>query len=230
MNKVVLWLILIAIAVSLVLNFAPKFLGGDDDHVVGLTNSSEYVVSRGLIVVHSDGFSLNQIGRVASKGYERLAEIGDPSLLIDSIAGNPEVYRVIEVGAVDPNSTLTVPLRDDVPEGLEAEVSYMAMVTATNDGVVWVNGAPLIGAGGERQSDARWVEVLDMGTEENSPVGSGFSGGQPDPERGDENVDNGVSTSEVVSHHKQFYEGELSPNILRFDLNRAPADSGAAGS
>ena len=79
---------------------------------------------------------------------------------------------------------------------------------------------PLYGEGGKQQHGGFVAEVLDMGTEQNSPIGSGFDGGQPDHSRGAENIENGVVLRETVRHHPQFYDDPaVSSEIVRIDLN-----------
>ncbi|MDE0243601.1 MAG: spondin domain-containing protein [Candidatus Kaiserbacteria bacterium] len=218
MQKWVLLIILIILAVLLVLYTSTSGAS------VKLKNESEYDISPGLLVLHADSFSMNHIGLVAPPEYESLAEIGDPSALKESIADREDVYRIIDVGHIKPGGEKSVGV-GSIDEGMEnVRLTYMAMIVQTNDGVVWLNSVPLSDVmyqgsnSGEADSiNTYWTEILDIGTELNSPIGSGFPGGQFDPSRGEENVDNGVISGDVVDHHNQFYgDPTVSAYVLGF--------------
>ena len=190
------------------------------DPVVQFSNISEYTISPGVLVLHTDGFSMNFLGNQAPPVYESLAEVGDPSAVIAILQNNPNIEAVFKVGAIEPNGkqhiTIPHPLAGTgYINGNPILVSYMAMITETNDGVVWLNGSRLFDPEYNIYTenpfptvlqDSIITEVLDMGTEQNEPISSGFAGGQPDPTRGAENSNNGTSTNEPVRHHPQFYE------------------------
>ena len=175
---------------------------------IKLKNDSNYTISTGVIVVHNERFSMNYLGRRAPAEYESLAEVGDPSALIARLEVNPNIYHVIKTDVLEPNSERVL----TVSEIAETDrISYMAMITETNDGVVWGNSFPI--------DSEFWTEIIDMGTEQNSPIGSGFSGGQPDPTQGANNIDNGIATNEPVFHHSQFYDDPDTPTrIVRFAI------------
>ena len=228
MNK---WLIFIIIVVGVSgASLVSKYVGNSSDSVgvdysrVRLVNVSEYTVSPGVFVVHDsrvvrdDQFPMNFLGVQAPEAYESLAEVGDPSAVIALLNDMSGVVAVRQVAGLDSGADYIV---HDVPSGDGMLFSYMAMVVETNDGVVWFNRIPVdamkVADLAQLRDGNLFAEVLDMGTEENSPIGSGFSGGQFDPLRGSENVENGVSTDAVVRHHPQFYEGSL----VSFDIVRA---------
>jgi len=64
----------------------------------------------------------------------------------------------------------------------------------------------LVDENGTALSSTTDAKNYDAGTEENAALGSGFEGGQPDPSRGEENIENGVPTEEPVSMHPQLNE------------------------
>ena len=222
MNKWLVLLILIIIAAVAV--FAMKS-GGP---TVKLSNASEFDVSPGVIVLHDETFSMNHLGLPAPTSYQTLAEIGDPSDIIRELEGTDGVLRVIGTDHIAPGAEESVSLGDVTGEGFpenlsDIRVSYMGMIVQTNDGVVWINSVPLEkivykgGAADPDQVHTYWAEIIDMGSEENSPLASGFDGGQPDPTRGEENIDNGTATEETVSHHTQFYDDpEVTMYVLGF--------------
>ena len=119
---------------------------------------------------------------------------------------------------IEPEDRIYLRIPETAPD---AKISYMAMIVETNDGVVWVNHSPLYDDAGNKSSGSFWAEVVDMGTEENAPVGSGFDGGQPDPSRGEENLENGTPTEGgTAEHHLQFYnDQEVSEFLVRYTIN-----------
>ena len=188
-----------------------------EDTALRVTNVSGYSVSPGVLVIHNRDFSMNFLGDYAPAVYESLSEVGDPSVVLASLKDLPGVYDVFEISLLEPqqHEVLNVSARDS-----DALISYMAMIVPTNDGVVWLNSYPLYTPDGNKHFGAVVTEVLDMGTEQNSPLGSGFQGGQPDLSRGAENIENGVSAVETVRHHPQFYDDPaVSTSVVRIDFN-----------
>ena len=194
---------------------------------IQFTNTSEYTVFPGALVLHNNNFSMNFLGIEAPRAYESLAEVGDPSEVISSLQGNPSVIELFTVEAIAPGETqqITIPRsiidKKEYQSGTNAIViSYMAMIAETNDGVVWLNSHPLysVESGGLPQGGVV-TEVIDMGTEENAPIGSGFESGQPDLSQGSANRNNGTATTEPVRHHPQFYEDDaVSSGIVEVNL------------
>ena len=223
MSKLVLPAIIIVIAAILLVYFDLLPTGGQS-HTVSLSNESqEYVVSPGVLVVHNKNFSTNHLGQAAPAPYESLAEVGNPDALISEFEDDVDVYKVFKTADLAPNSEERITI-SGIPEGEEVLVSYLAMVVQTNDGVLWVNSASLTDENGPAEDEEYWAEILDMGTEQNAPIGSGFDGGQFDSSRGVDNLDNGVATREFVQHHTQFYDDpSIFPFILLFGLN-TPAE------
>ena len=230
------FLLIILIILAAVVAFLLKgFLPGGN--VVKLRNASDYDISPGVIVLHADSFSMNYLGLTAPAAYQTLAEVGDPSALKELLEGTTGVYRVVDVGHLKPRSEEKIMLRslsdESFPEDLaDIRMSYMGMIVQTNDGVAWINSIPLEKVFYQQDGDvdpneARtyWTEILDMGSEENSPIGSGFAGGQPDPSRGAENIENGTATEEPVNHHVQFYnDSAVSTYVLGFIRAEEPAE------
>ena len=223
------WIVLIVIVIVVIVLFFVLRGGTTEvqppsEHVVLLENESEYVISPGVLVVHRNNHLMNYIGTQAPPEYEPLAEIGNPEPLMESLRYDENVYKVYPVDHIEPGQSVRVNINETY---LDAKVSYMAMIVQTNDGVVWVNHSPLYNSDGQQQTNRYWAEIIDMGTEQNSPIGSGFEGGQPDPARGEENIENGTPTEEPVNHHEEFYgEGtNLSPAVVRYTLNPSTGDS-----
>ena len=187
---------------------------------VRFLNVSEYDISPGVLVVHDSSFSMNFLGASVPKEYESLAAAGDPSPVLLSLDGADGVYQVFEVGPIAPGSIEKVTLSSDVAK--DASVSYMAMIAQKSGGVVWLNQVPLYTAAGVLQSSSILTEVLATGVER-VPVGSIFSGEQPDLLRGVGTIDGDVVTTTVapVQHHPQFYDDGLAlETVVRIDINR----------
>ena len=89
-----------------------------------------------------------------------------------------------------------------------AKLSCIRMGVATNDLVAVVNNMRLFDNQGEPVESTKEALNWDTGFEENSALGSGFDGGQPDPSRGGDNVENGTETDpqEAVKQHPQLSE------------------------
>ena len=195
------------------------------DPAVQFLNTSEYTISPGVLVLHTGDFSMNFLGRQAPSIYESLAEVGDPSTVIAALQDDPNIEAVFEVSAIEPNGEQRVIVPQSFFNTRDADgspilASYMAMIVETNDGVVWLNSVPLHTDTGAIQQESVITEIVDMGTEKNAPIGSGFAGGQPDLTRDTENINNGTSTNEPVQHHPQFYEDNtVSDEIVQIDLN-----------
>lgn len=195
---------------------------------IQFTNTSEYTILPGVLALHNNNFSMNFLGIEAPEAYESLAEVGDPSEVIFSLQGNPDVVEALTVEAIAPGETRQIAIPQSITDqkkyqsGADAIViSYMAMIAETNDGVVWLNSHALYNAGsGDLQQGGVVTEVIDMGTEENAPIGSGFASGQPDLTQGSANRNNGTATTEPVRHHPQFYEDDaISSGIVEVNLN-----------
>lgn len=192
---------------------------------IQFANTSKYTIFPGVLALHNKNFSMNFLDIEAPQEYESLAEVGDPSEVISLLQGNPDVVVSFIVEAIPPGETRQVDIprsifnKKEYQRGADAIViSYMAMIAETNDGVVWLNSHPLYSDGLQRGGAV--TEVIDMGTEENAPIGSGFASGQPDPTRGFANRGNGTATAEPVRHHPQFYKDDALLNkLVEINLN-----------
>ena len=78
------------------------------------------------------------------------------------------------------------------------------MPVASNDGYAFVDAVKITDDAGNVISSTTNAVNHDAGTEQNTEPGSGFEGGQPDPARGKENIENGVPTDEPVATHPQL--------------------------
>lgn len=169
--------------------------------------SSDQVLAPGVYIVHTSEASLNFVGSLAPETFEGLAEVGDPEAFAEYVATLPGVSEVIEIKKpVLPGESSDFEF--EAEKG--SRISGVQMAVGSNDGYALVDAIPLQGRG----ITAPAVNH-DAGTEENSPLNSGFDGGQPDPSKGGANIENGVATDPVapVSVHDQ-----LTEVILEFSL------------
>lgn len=175
-----------------------------------ITNLSDtQPLSPGVYVLHTHDASINFEGSVAPESLEALAEVGNPAAFAEFLAGVDGVMEVITIDApVLPGEEASFTF--DVAEGTDMHLSGIQMLVATNDGYALVDSLELMG-------EAVTVAAVnhDAGTEENTEPGSGFDGGQPDPSRGEENLDNGVATDPhaPVAVHDQVTETVLELSV-----------------
>ena len=167
--------------------------------VVEIQNVSEdQPLSPGLVIVHDAGLDLNPLGAVAPEGLEALAEVGNPDAYADYVRSLDGVEHVEMINnPIAPGDSLEL----DVTGREGMAVTVLSMAVASNDGLAYASFQLASGVETSAQN-------YDAGTEENSDLGSGFDGGQPDPSRGAENLDNGTATDPQaeVSTHEQLTE------------------------
>ncbi|MBD3328505.1 hypothetical protein GF340_04335 [Candidatus Peregrinibacteria bacterium] len=168
--------------------------------------SEDQPLSPGLVVVHSSEVDINYEGELAPAELEKLAEVGNPAEFKTLLEGVDGVVAVYETGLIEPG------MSEDV-EIMETDdtlvVSVITMAVASNDGYALVDSMPLMT--GEEATAVNH----DAGFEENTELGSGFDGGQPDPEQGEANIDNGTPTEPQanVTVHDQLTSDLLTVSI-----------------
>ena len=173
-----------------------------------ITNDSEYNLSHGVLLFGYDGVKpFDLVGKTAPMAYETLAEVGDPKSVIEYLStSEQQLVILIQTNPIEPGGAMEIPmqLEDFSSEEGPLSVSFMAMIIESNDAVVAISEVPIYENGKFLTSRNHTIKILDMGTEENSPPGSGFAGGQPDPVRGEANIDNGTPTDNPVSLHPEL--------------------------
>lgn len=185
---------------------------GDDGmtYDVTVTNTSaDQPLSPGVYVVHSHDASLNFEGAVAPAELEPLAEYGSHAAFAALVETLPGVEQVITIDEpVMPGESTMFSF--EAPQGADVHLSGIQMLVGTNDGYTLVDGVELTG---EALTVA--AQNYDAGTEENETPGGGFDAGQPDPTRGEENVENGTPTDPqaVVTLHDQITETALELSV-----------------
>jgi hypothetical protein len=163
-------------------------------------------LSPGVFVVHTENLSLNFTGQLAPSALEPLAEYGSYEAFAEYVGGLDGLVQMYTIDApILPGENASFAVVVQTSE-LPLYLSGIQMAVGTNDGYALLDSVELVDKEGVVLSPTAEAKNYDAGTEENQPLGSGFDGGQPDPTRGEENIDNGVSTEEVVSLHPQLTE------------------------
>lgn len=156
----------------------------------------------GVLIVHTSDVNVDFVGQKAPAELEKLAEIGEPAEFAAFVEAVPGVLSVVTTDApILPGEQTTVTLSDVNPDSY---LSVLMMAVASNDGYAFVDAVKITDDAGNVVPSTTNAVNLDAGTEENTELGSGFEGGQPDPERGEENIENGVPTDDPVAIHTQL--------------------------
>ncbi|PZC42233.1 MAG: Spondin N [Chloroflexi bacterium] len=158
------------------------------------TTNPEMIITPGAYLVHSADGAFWSMGSPAGVGLERIAEIGNPAAAVDGLGA-------VALGAA-PASGATVTFEFSATPG--DKLSFAQMLIASNDGFIGLDSMPLWDGGGNPVSTTVSLNAYDAGTEANTDLFSGFDGGQPDPARGADNVENGTATADAVGPHDQF--------------------------
>lgn len=170
-------------------------------------------LSPGVFVVHNDNLSLDFMGELAHGALEPLAEYGshaDFAEYVQGLDGVVEVYAIDAPVLPGENTSFIIEVNSSKPLYL----SGVQMAVGCNDGYALLDGVEIVDMNLTARSSVTEALNYDAGTEENQPLGSGFSGGQPDPSRGEENIENGIPTKEPVSPHPQLTEPILTVSIV----------------
>ncbi len=170
-------------------------------------------LSPGVFIVHKPLFSINFIGKLAPPELEPLAEYGNHTPFKGYVEKSSDVlgvYTIDEPILPGESKTFTMDVSTYMPR--ESYLSGIQMAVGSNDGFALASNIALFDPGNGPKASTTDAQNYDAGTEQNSPLLSGFEGGQPDPSRGEENIDNGIATSpqQPVMPHTQ-----LTQTIMR---------------
>ena len=164
-------------------------------------------ISPGALVGHCEDGAFWSSGGLASAGLELIAEVGNPSAAVaveqdETAMGMSFVQERYTIGEVGPGESVSV----NVIFEFGCKLSSAHMLVHSNDTFVGAQSVGMWDPDTHLPLENVSVELTayDAGTEENSEIASGFDGGQPDPSRGAENLDNGVATSEPISASTQW--------------------------
>ena len=218
MKKKLIIIILVVIAV-IVSVFIHKNTNSEQTFVVELTNSSiinntlgenGVILSHGVIVVHDEKVNLNYENQISPDYFELLSEVGNPDELIEELRNKDGVLDVIKTEVLFPGESAEYIVSAN-PKN-EPRISVLNMVVQSNDTLAVFAGYGLFSADNILINFNHGARFFDNGTENNTEPGSGFEGGQPDPARGEDNVDNGEATEprSVVRSSDQFLRSALT--------------------
>ena len=203
----------------------PEQVQDDDEDMYSFEVKIENVhgsltLSPGVFVAHKPPFSIDYINKQVPASFEPLAEYGNNTPFydyIDSQAGVVSRYLIDAPLAPGESTTFTLTVPRDRPR--ETYLSGAMMLVQTNDGYAAVNNIALFTSGNGAKESATNALNYDAGTEENSAIGSGFEGGQPDPSKGSENVDNGTPSNpqRPVTPHPQVSKTVMKVTVTPID-------------
>jgi hypothetical protein len=167
-------IILLALAVPLVLAGCGRDKEGTARYSVSVTNlTSSQPLAPPAVIMHAGGYSAWQVGAAASPGVERLAEGGDPALLIAEATAAGARETASGSAPVPPGGSETFTLT--VKHSRDLRLTTASMLVNTNDGFAGTAGA-LIGdlAKGEVRTVTSFV--YDAGTEPNTETAATIPG------------------------------------------------------
>lgn len=224
---VIAWIIAIIVIILLIWFFLSS--NGSEAPVVNEENTQErtvsnlsvrlenlsgsQVLSKGVIIIHDDSFDFDFTGELAPAELESLAEVGEPEELALFASEQIGVEDVIIIDTpIEPGQSDLM----ELPQTLvspNTRLTIFQMAVMSNDGYVFFS-EPLDFLLGSNQNSVG--ENHDAGFEENTELGSGFDGGQPDPARGEENIENGTPTEPQaeVKTHDQLTEDLLGVRVI----------------
>lgn len=164
-------------------------------------------LSPGVFIVHKPPYSINYINKLAPPEFEPLAEYGNYTPFAAYVNKSSDVLGVHildEPLAPGEEASFTMDVSTYMPR--ESYLSGIMMAMGSNDGFALAHNIALFNPGNGPKGSTTDAQNYDAGTEQNSPLISGFAGGQPDPSKGSENIDNGTPTSpqQPVIPHPQL--------------------------
>ena len=218
MKKILLIIILVVIAVAVTF-FINKNTVSQQSFVVELTNSSivnetlsenGVILSHGVIVVHDEKVNLSYENQISPDYFELLAEVGNPDQLIEELREKEGVLDVVKTDVLFPGESAEYVVSAN--PNSNPRMSILSMVVQSNDTLAVFAGYRLFSEDDILINFNHSAEFFDNGTENNEEPGSGFEGGQPDPARGEDNIDNGEATEprSVVRRSEQFSNSALT--------------------
>ncbi len=175
--------------------------------------STTQPLSPGVIIVHEENVSFDFSGSQAHPSLELLAEIGAPDAFRTFAAESPGVVDTFLIESpLEPGDVISPTLNSYENQNLVITVLQMAV--GSNDGyaIAEISLDSL-----DRGISTTFVaENHDAGFEENTELLSGFAGGQPDPSRGQENLENGTPTDPQgrVTDHPQLTSPLLEIDVI----------------
>lgn len=186
---------------------------------VTITNTTdpEQILSPGAWLVHTEAGALWARDGMTSPELELIAEIGEPSAVVAALGA----------GEIGPAPAKGASVTFEVTAEPGDLLSTVQMLVATNDGFVGLQSVALFD-GETALTQTIELNAYDAGTEENTGLHQGFEGGQPDPSRGAENIENGTPTAEPISRLDLVSGAQATATIEALEAMDGP-DTGNAG-
>lgn len=182
------------------------------------TTNPEQIITPGAYLVHTGAGDFWTGGASAKLGLERIAEIGDPGEAVASLGATA-------LDAAPANGASITFEFVATPGDL---FSSAQMLIATNDGFVGADSVALF-EGEVGRTFTLNLMAYDAGTEENTGLFQGFAGGQPDPDQGAANVENGTATAESIGPLDLVSGAQATLTIEPATLPLAPPAAGNGG-
>ena len=182
------------------------------------TTNPEQIITPGAYLVHTSPGEFWTGGASAKLGLERIAEVGDPSEAVASLGAT----------ALDaaPANGASITFELVAPPG--DLFSSAQMLIATNDAFVGADSVARF-SGNVGRTFTLNLMAYDAGTEANTGLFTGFAGGQPDPDQGAANLDNGTATAEAIGPLALVSGAQATLRIEPAALPLAPPDAGNGG-
>lgn len=178
---------------------------------VTISNDTDGPLSPSLFAVHTSDAAWNLIGNLSPKELEPLAEYGhnkDFKTFVKAREGN---FHVRSIDApIPPGQEAQFPVELTKKELKDAVLSGVLMYVPSNDAIAIADSLTF-----SETEQSHTITFFDNGTEENTELGSGFEGGQPDQSQGEKNVNNGTDTTPqvAIAPHTQLTSQTITINI-----------------
>lgn len=165
MKKPILSVLTAALAASAIL-VAPAAYSDDDGmrhYAITITNITRgQILAPPAVIAHNGDYKLFTLGSPSSTELAMLAEEGNPSPLLDSVASIPSVYRTARgTGGIMPGASMTIEIETT---NKFSEISIASMLVSTNDGFMAVRGIQAPRRGGLTTE----ADAYDAGSEANT--------------------------------------------------------------
>ena len=217
MKNLLIWLAVLVVLIAVIYALASNKQTEPESIPVEVTiinTSDDQPLAPGVYVIHQGSFSLNYDGQQSPASFESMAEVGSANALKEFIEGQAGVLAVyVNEAPIGPGGSERIEMMAPPKQGIY--LSGVQMAVGSNDGYALIDRVQLFDESGSALEGEHQADNYDNGTEENSDLGSGFDGGQPDPSRGEENLDNGTATEPQanVTRHPQLTQTIMEVSI-----------------
>ena len=186
-----------------------KALTLDIENITG-----DITLSPVVIIFHTDAISFDLEGtHISSTPYsdvfEHFVELGESTSFVNALLDTEGVLDVFTTQSdITPFARHILPLGSFTREQFQQQhISFLSKIIETNDGYIFATIPMedlLLAIEANEKKKHIYPIFFDAGIEENNPVGTGFLGGQPEIIYREKNIENGLSTNDVVERGKQL--------------------------